>query len=44
MRAFTQQDEEEAHFANVNGLPKCEMDRFEMNLSLEAQPSNRNYI
>lgn len=39
-----QQDEDEVYFANANGLPKCKMDRLQMNLLLEAKPSNRNYI
>lgn len=40
MSAFVQQDEDEVYFANVNGLPKCKMDRLQMNPLLVAKPSN----
>lgn len=44
LSAFMQQGEEEVYFGNVNGLPKCKMGRLQLNLFLEAQPSNRNCV
>lgn len=40
MSAFVQQGEDEVYFANAHGLPKCKMDRLQMNPLLEAKPSN----